>query len=194
MKYFIILCVMLLYIISCNEQEVPTALSKSNIEIFNQTMPKNLDKSSPIVFSEGRTTFGAYLPRTSEYLLDPELIYCPATAILNFGEGHDITLTLIENGNCGGRETIFIGEMTPSGILKLTAPDWVLAEVTEHTGCTLSGTFPEYHGNFDGVKFYAYSHFHGLCSGGTMWGPWLGVSEEMGPINVTFTIELEVDE
>lgn len=193
MKYITpILLIFLL--ISCKEQEVPTALSESNIEILNQTLGKTLDKSNPIIFTEGRTTFGAYLPRTSEYLLDPELINCPATATLSFGQGHDVTLTLVENGNCGGRETIFMGEMTPGGILKLTAPDWVIAEVTEHTGCTPSGTFPVYHGNFDGVRLYACSQLHGLCSGGTMWGLWLGVSEEMGPINVTFTIELEVDD
>ena len=76
--------------------------------------------------------------------------------------------------------------------MKLNAPDDWIATVAEHTGCKVNGTFPVYHGRFDGESLTAASHFHGICDGGTMWGPLFGVSEDGGPLHVTFAIELQV--
>jgi hypothetical protein len=193
MKHITILCTLLLvalFAIGCGEQEVPVVPGVSSENLGSATLAK---RSDPIEFIEGRTTFGAYLPRINEYLINPEEMYCLATATLEFEDGHKIVLTLTEGEPCS-RESELVGTLTPGGRVKLTAPDWWIDEVTEHTGCTLSGTFPVYHGYFDGHRLYASSQFHGLCTGGNMWGPVFGVSEEMGPIHVTFGIDLTTDE
>jgi hypothetical protein len=191
MKPILFYCTVLLLTIGCNNQQEPTdALSEGTSGLSQY---QKIIKNGPITFNDGQTTFEAYLSRTGEFLLTAEEMFCPATATLEFEEGHDIVLTLYEDPPCD-RESILYGTLNPGGAVKLVAPDWWIDEVTLHTGCTLSGTFPVYHGHFDGQRLYATSHFHGLCTGGTMWGPWLGVSEEMGPIHVTFGIDLLVDE
>ncbi len=191
MKLILVYCVVLLLTIGCSNQQEPTgALSEGT---SNLSKYQNITNNGPITFYEGRTTFGAYMSRTGEFLLNPEEIFCLATATLEFEGGHDIVLTLKEEPPCE-RESILYGTLNPGGAVKLVAPDWWVDEVTLHTGCTLSGTFPVFHGHFDGQKLSASSHLNGLCTGGTMWGPWLGVSEEMGPIQVTFGIDLPVNE
>jgi len=58
------------------------------------------------------------------------------------------------------------------------------------TGCDLNGTFPIYHGHFDGDHFYAAAHYNSICDGGTGWINF-GISEEDGPIHVTYEFSLD---
>lgn len=61
----------------------------------------------------------------------------------------------------------------------------------ELTGCAMNGTYPVYHGSFDGEFFYAATHFHGICDGGLFWGMF-GINKDIGPLHATFTVELDV--
>ena len=148
-----------------------------------------LDRGSPISLT-GRTTFAAYFSVTNEWFLNPDVIYCPVEADLSFGDGHDVVLTTTEGGGCAGRELTWQGRLTPGGALKLNMQADQAPLVEEHTGCTLSGTFPVYHGHFDGESLHASGHFHGHCDGGTVWGPLFGFPDDPGPVHVTFGIEL----
>ena len=61
------------------------------------------------------------------------------------------------------------------------------------TGCDLNGTYPIYHGHFDGKHFYAATHYNGICDGGFGWKNF-GITEESGPIHVTYEFILDVVE
>lgn len=81
-------------------------------------------------------------------------------------------------------------------------------DVKLHTGCKVNGTFPVYHGTWDGHTLYVASHFHGRCDAGIFWGDpnfWIGVDDpegylddgvswDDGTAHVTFAIELFVDD
>jgi hypothetical protein len=65
------------------------------------------------------------------------------------------------------RVTMLEGKMTPSGVLRMvhTAPpaEVLLAIVTGHLGCTISGPFPVFSGKFDGTRLVASTMFNGQC-------------------------------
>jgi hypothetical protein len=142
----------------------------------------------------GRTTFAAYHSVSGEVVSDGSWNFLLAIAELRFEGGNKVVLHMTESFPTDPPEELrtldWVGQLTPSGTLKLRVPADQVAAVEEHTGCTVSGTFPVYHGFFDGESLYASGHFHGICDGGTMWGPMLGLSEEGGPLHVTFAIEL----
>jgi len=148
----------------------------------------------PISFT-GRTTFGAFVPVTGKWFQDPDDPWgqCPATAVLEFGEGRMITLTVMEGGVCGDRTTSFDGTLTPGGALKYNLPGYWVPFIMEHTGCTPSGTFPAYHGHFDGEFLSASAHMNGLCDGGNLWSTYPNWPDVRGPLKVTFGIELQID-
>lgn len=138
----------------------------------------------------GYTTFNAFLPRSGTWFLKDFL--CPAEAELAFGEGHDVVLTTTETCFAPPRVLVWTGTITPGGAVKLDGPAGTGEEVAGHTGCTMSGTFPTYHGHFDGESLSASGHFHGLCDGGTVWGPLMGYPEDAGPVYAEFGFELTV--
>ncbi|MDJ0955048.1 MAG: hypothetical protein QNJ81_15320 [Acidimicrobiia bacterium] len=86
-----------------------------------------------------------------------------------------------------------IVHITNGGAVKMTpGPDsetWKI--VPEVTGCGVNGTFPVYHGRFDGEHLYATSHYHGPCDGGSVWTNF-GIGLEDGPIHVTYEFSLHV--
>jgi hypothetical protein len=145
----------------------------------------------------GRTTFGGYNSVSGVVRVPPDQNFLLAEATLTV-DGKEVVLTMTEffptDPPSPLRTLNWLGTLTPGGVLKLEpeGADAEIAGIEEHTGCTDSGTLLVYHGRFDGQSLYAATHFHGLCDGGTMWGPVFGVSEDQGPLHVTFTIELEV--
>lgn len=148
-------------------------------------------RDGPIAFT-GYTTFNAFLPKSGTWFLKDFL--CDAGAELVFGEGHAVTLTTTETCFDPPRILVWEGMMTPGGAVKFDAPEGTGTEVAEHTGCTMSGTFPTYHGHFDGASLSASGHFHGLCDGGSVWGPLMGFPlDDPGPVNAEFGFALTVD-
>jgi len=148
----------------------------------------------PISFI-GTTSFDAFMPRSGEWFLKDFL--CTAEAVLVFGEGHDVVLTTTETCFPEPRVLVWEGTLTPGGAVKFRAPAGTGEEVAAHTGCTLSGTFPTYHGHFDGEYLSAGGHFHGLCDGGDTWNDPTFPSnfpfpDEPVPVNVYFGFELTV--
>lgn len=139
----------------------------------------------------GSSTFNVFLPMRGEWFLDD--FRCPINeAELTFGESHEVVLTTTEGGGCGGRTLVWPGELTPGGSLKLHLDPEQAPSVAEHTGCALNGTFPVYHGSFDGELLSVAGHFFGQCDGGTVWGPLMGFPDDPGPVNAAFGLELEV--
>jgi hypothetical protein len=59
------------------------------------------------------------------------------------------------------------------------------------TGCSINGTFPIYHGHFDGERLYAATHYNSICDGGFAWSKF-GIGAEDGPIHVTYEFDLRV--
>jgi len=146
-----------------------------------------------IISFTGVSTFNAYLPRTQGWFYEDYT--CPAEGVLTFGEGHDVALDVTEYGDCGGRNYVMYGTMTPSGALKLNTPSFFVPIIMEHTGCTPSGTMPVYHGKFDGQSLSAVTHFHGLCGEGTSWTDPnfpsdIPFPDGYVPVNVYFGFEL----
>jgi len=143
----------------------------------------------------GVSTFNVYLPRTQEWFYKDYT--CDAEGVLTFGENHDIALNVTEYGDCGGRNYTMYGTMTPSGALMFNLPDFFVPIIMEHTGCNPSGTFPVYHGSFDGESLSAATHFHGLCGEGTSWTDPnfpsdIPFPEGYVPVNAYFGFELTV--
>jgi hypothetical protein len=69
--------------------------------------------------------------------------------------------------------------------------------VTSHavmTGCPEYGAWPIFYGHFDGKVLDVATEQQGVCTGGTLWRDWFGVSEEMGPLHTDILLSLEVVE
>ena len=84
--------------------------------------------------------------------------------------------------------------ITKGGAVKMSPGDlyptfW--QKISTMTGCGVNGTFPIYHGHFDGERLFATAHYHGPCDGGTGWTNF-GIGLEDGPIHVTYTFDLLV--
>jgi hypothetical protein len=141
-------------------------------------------RDGPISFT-GHTTFNAFLPKSGTWFLKD--FQCEAEAVLVFGDGNHAELTTTETCFATPRVIVWTGSVAPGGAVKLAGPESEADAVAEHTGCTISGTFPVYHGYFDGEVLSASGHFHGLCDGGTIWGPVMGFPlDDPGPVNAEF--------
>jgi hypothetical protein len=168
-------------------------------------------KPVPLVELTGVSQYAAWKAKTGDIVVPPSVNYCTILeARLTQGPGFFSRLYIREI--CGGimeREwnwDVLIGK---GGNVAMKLPDKatytdltttpptvfevqdIESLVPEHTGCPANGTFPYYYGDFDGKLFQARTNFHGVCTGGTMWGPWFGVNEGMGPLNADFSITLE---
>ena len=88
-----------------------------------------------------------------------------ADATVEFLEGQAIRVSLNEYEL--GRFTVLEGEMTPSGELTMVyvmpPGDFVKEIVRGHSGCTIAGGFPVYHGRFDGTRLVADTKFNSRC-------------------------------
>ncbi len=82
--------------------------------------------------------------------------------------------------------------ITKGGALKTAPVGEFWKNVPALTGCDLNGTFPAYHGHFDGETLKATSHLHSFCGGeDTAWGNF-GIGPEDGPIHLTYELDLQV--
>jgi hypothetical protein len=94
-----------------------------------------------------------------------------------------------------GRVSMLEGKMTPSGVLRMvhTMPpaEVLLAIVSGHLGCTISGPFPVFSGKFDGTRLVASTMFNGQCN--EEW-PANNVfpTPVDGPIHATWAMDLTV--
>jgi hypothetical protein len=158
----------------------------------------------------GVAQFVVWTARTGEMISPPSMNFCPIVeARLTRGAGFFAKLHTKEDCGAGGflREMKWDVVMARDGKLAMKLPKFatylypdgssqsvdVLAELQEHTGCPLHGTIPVFYGHFDGTLFHANGELQGVCTGGTLWGPFLGVSEALGPLHFDYLISLEVD-
>ena len=168
MKRLICFVSVVFLVAACGER--PTAVEEDTVgPQFKQVMTGT---DLPLT---GNSTFNAYLPRTQEWFYkdytcpaEGELIFNERPGV-EFGAGENVALDITEYGDCGGRNYIMYGTITPSGALRLNTPEFFVPIIMEHTGCTPSGTMPVYHGSFDGELLSTVTHFHGLCGEGTSW-------------------------
>ncbi len=86
-----------------------------------------------------------------------------AAVDIDFLAGNDIHVLLTELHGA----TELVGQMTPSGQLtmeySMPPGDWLKWFVGQHSGCTVKGTFPVWHGSFDGTRLVAATEFNGQC-------------------------------
>ena len=163
----------------------------------------------PSVELTGVAQFVAWTARTGQMISPPSMNFCPIVeARLTLGRGFFAKLYTKEDCAAGGflREMKWDVVVGPDGKLAMRLPKLatylypdgsteridVLALTQEHTGCPLYGTIPVFYGHFDGTFFHANGELQGICDGGTLWGPMLGVSEALGPLHFDYLISLEV--
>ena len=145
---------------------------------------------------EGATIFG--IPGWYN-LMDPNYNKCTVTAGTLTWTGKN-TAELKTTEDCSARGNLpappghhKILHITTGGALKMSpGPGQMLwTQVPTLTGCSVNGTFPIYHGHFDGERLYATAHYTSICDGGTAWSMF-GIGAEDGPIHVTYEFDLEV--
>jgi len=177
--------------------------------VFAGSLMASEHQPRPAVQLTGVAQFVAWAARTGQMVSEPSMNFCPIVeARLTHARGPFARLYTKED--CGGgaflREMVWGVALKHDGKLSMRLPKFakhtyadgsterveVLAQIKEHTGCPLNGTMPIYYGHFDGSLFHANGEFQGICDGGTLWGPMLGVSEALGPLHVDFLISLEV--
>ncbi|MEN8113693.1 MAG: hypothetical protein ABFS21_04845 [Actinomycetota bacterium] len=174
---------------------------------------KEKDLPDPIELA-GEVHYGAIEARTGEYaggpvpwykpwdhLMNPEYNFCWVTsATLTWTDKNTARLDTIEEcppwrgplpSPKGHHKIVHI---TKGGALKMSPGTdlpvmWPMLPTM--TGCDLNGTFPIYHGHFDGEHFYASAHYNSICDGGTGWWKF-GIGVEDGPIHVTYEFDLHV--
>ncbi len=175
--------------LGCTSEELPTAVSEDlESPVWAEDALAKHTPSGPLFFT-GYTRFGAYYARTGEVFADPADWYCELSATLNFVDGQDFILETNWDPPCE-RTIVHAVKMTPSGAIKLWMPDDEIPGMREHTGCDFSGSFPVFHGHYDGDRFYVATQWHGLCTGGNLWSWLFGVSLEKGPVHVTMSYDL----
>ncbi len=189
-------CIVILALISavvwtgCSEETRLTPVAGEQNEL---SLSKTISRDGPISLS-GRDFVSAYYAKSGELFIDPAVNFCETNAILHFLDGNNIILEIIDSPCWPGQTVNLEGTLTPGGELKLYWPEFAIATLEGATGCTLSGTWGVLHGSFDGETLQASTHNHGPCSGGTFWGPVFGVSFEKGPVHLTSSIDLTVEE
>ncbi len=174
---------------------------------------------TPLEFT-GRTTFVGYFTESGFEFSPADYNFCDATATLRQTGQNTYDLELLECGYRESRWELTItadGEVEAVGWTRDVTPPFeggsLLAEVELHTGCEINnGTFPVFHGTWDGHSLRADTYFSSPCDGGVYWGDpgfwdgWEdipgvddpegylddGVTSDDGPAQVTFCLELSV--
>ena len=164
----------------------------------------------------GRTTFVGYFSNIGFVFSPADWNYCDASATLVQDSGEILVLDIAECGDmrvCRWELEISNGGVAKGEMVSCNPPfetGSLLGDVQVHTGCPAErGTFPVYHGTWDGTMLSIASHFHGRCDGGLFWGEgsfwddWGGVYDpegylddgvtwDDGPAHVTFGLDLTV--
>ncbi len=153
-------------------------------------------QSAPPIPLVGVNNYYTYAAKTKQVLQNADL---PAEATLRMLDGDQIELTLREWMGDEPRDTVLVGKCTPGGAVKATfdfALDPVgLAEfldyVAWHTGCTISGHFPVFHGTFDGQRLVLITEFNSQCPNYTPTNDIFPTPVD-GPIHWRWTFDLMV--
>lgn len=168
-----------------------------NNDNFSPNWGHKWRKPAPPVELTGVSQYVAWVAGTGQMVSAPDANFCEISeARLTFGPGSHTSLYTKEEcmGGAFIRELNWDVIFRQDGKLAMILPDAAdsMDIMAEHTGCPVhNGTMPVYYGFFDGNLFHATGEFHGVCTGGTMWGPIFGVSEALGPLHVNFLISLE---
>lgn len=116
----------------------------------------------------GTVTYYTYASKTKELLQNAAF---DADATVELLGDHEIRMTLNEYEL--GRVTVLEGSLAPGGVLKMVyvgpPADLIKDIVRGHSGCTIAGPFPVYHGAFDGTEFDAETAFNSQCP--VYWAP-----------------------
>ena len=134
--------------------------------------------------------YWTYAVKTKEILQNAD---CSVAATLQFVSRKNVLL--IGSEVCGGIERGFFleGKMTPSGSLKLRFPDFIpiVSILKAHTGCTVAGPFPKYHGVLQDGVLHVETHFYSQCN-----EHWpandIFPTPVDGPVHWNWTIDLEL--
>ncbi len=175
-----------------------------------------------VEFTSGEIRYGATEARTGEYagcitlpdgscktlfgkpgwthLMDPHFNKCFVEEGTTLTWMSKNTAILVTAEDCSPRfplpgpsSHVKIVHITPGGALKMSPGQGFWMKVPGLTGCDLNGTFPIYHGRFDGKHLHATSHYNSICDEGTAW-QMFGISAADGPFHVTYEFDLYVDE
>jgi hypothetical protein len=168
-------------------------------------------KHYPSVALTGVMQFAAWATRKDITVIAPKDQTGQVEARLTFGPGPFATLYTKETYEVFGmvREMNWKLVIERDGKVKTSFPlhakytysdgsteedDNTVASHAEMTGCPEYGAWPIFYGHFDGERLDIATEQQGVCTGGTLWKDWLGVSEEMGPLHVDVLLSLEVTE
>ena len=110
----------------------------------------------------GTVTYFTYAAKSGEILQNA---VWNANATAELLEHHQLRVTLDEYEL--GRVTVLEGQLTPGGVVKMVyvgpPANFVEEIVKAHTGCTISGGFPVYHGTFSSSRLTAETSFSSQC-------------------------------
>ena len=151
-----------------------------NVTNLNKMNPKSFVAVSDKVCFEGNSYFYCYAPKEGRLVVNPDEWYLPVTATLTRVEGQNYLLTTTEfwTPEVAYRITEWDVKISAGGVVMFSWPQsWfegvvihgsenVVGQVLRHTGCIITGPGVnkgtlDYNGNFDGVNFYAATHFTG---------------------------------
>jgi hypothetical protein len=160
-----------------------------------------------VSFAAGNTTFHAVASHTGEQMVPPMFAVCDVVeASLDLQSTQWGTLEVTEAcfGGSFTRTQVFEIKVTPGGAVKIWHPSETLEGMMLATGCDVfQGSFPVYHGHFDGMTLRADGSWHGTCDGGFVWdgdgSPWFGmypdwdaIDASAGPVHVLHGITLHL--
>lgn len=172
-----VLFVLLLFIIGCTKQDIaPVSLNEN----LNEVNPKSLVTVYDEVCLKGTSNFDVYAPKEGRVVASPDAMFLTMEAILTHVEGQNYLLTTTEYMPLPEpmlyRIIEFEVKISAGGVVMFSwpktwwelggNPDDVLGQLLDHTGCIVHGPGVnkgtlDYKGYFDGVNFYASTHFIG---------------------------------
>jgi hypothetical protein len=151
-----------------------------NVTNLNEMSPKSLGTVNDKVCLEGTSNFYCYATKQHRLVINPDEMYLPMTATLTHVGGQNYLLTTTEwwTPTEAYRIIDWDVKITAGGVVMFSWPEtWyeggvihgeenVVGQVLRHTGCIIAGPGVnkgtlDYKGKFDGVNFYAATHFTG---------------------------------
>lgn len=198
------LFVLLLFIIGCTKQDIaPVSLNEN----LNEVNPKSLVTVYDEVCLQGTSNFDVYAPKEGRVVVSPDAMFLTMEAVLTHVEGQNYLLTTTEymplpEGPMLYRIIEFEVKISASGVVMFSwpktwwelggNPDDVLGQLLDHTGCIVHGPGVnkgtlDYKGYFDGVNFYASTHFIGKQVQDPMMDVYAGLD---GPVKFEFSMTL----
>jgi hypothetical protein len=199
---------------AADEKKGDVSLSSSR-QFSVENGSQKWNRHNPSLNLSGVSQFASWATRKDIVVIAPEDQTSQVEARLTFGPGSFANLYTKEKWAAYDgmvREmnwTLVIGrdgKVTTSFPRHATyyyGPDFTIPSEEDHntiathaemTGCPEYGTWPIYHGHFDGKLLDIATEQQGVCTGGTYWKEAYGVSEDMGPLHTDIILSLEVTE